>query len=319
MDHKKTYEFIFKILKEAVLEVGEENGVQIIIDSASNCVGVGKLIMESFKTIYWTPCVVHCMDLVLHDLNKLPSVNEAILRGKTIANLVVNHRLTLSIYKKHAMRDLLKPCDTRATYYIKLKRVVEKKALYSWMCVAMGERNPLSKTSRGKLVEKIILNNNFSNSVDRKTCVPIVEMLHLVDDDNPSMGFVYEGMEHCKEAIARVFNNVIDDYKLIWNMVDYRWKTMHSPLHVGTCYLDPRVFGLKRNGEKKVMSCLYATIEKLNPNREVAKKLREQLRAYKLQEGIFGSVVAKEDRVCYPRVWWDFYGEEAPELQHLTI
>eukprot|EP01018_Ginkgo_biloba_P020053 Gb_20879 [translate_table: standard] len=89
-------------------------------------------------------------------------------------------------------------------------------------------------------------------------------------------------MEHYKEAIARVFNNVIDEYKLIWNMVDFKWKMMHSPLHVTTCYLDPRSFGQKRNGDKEIISGLYEAIKNLNPDREVANKVREQLRAYKL-------------------------------------
>eukprot|EP01018_Ginkgo_biloba_P017795 Gb_36198 [translate_table: standard] len=78
MDHKKTSEFIFKILEEVVLEVGEENVVQIVTDSASNYVGAGKMIIARFKTIHWTPCAAHCMDLLLHDLGKLPWVNEAI-------------------------------------------------------------------------------------------------------------------------------------------------------------------------------------------------------------------------------------------------
>eukprot|EP01018_Ginkgo_biloba_P005280 Gb_12450 [translate_table: standard] len=319
MDQKKTSEFIFKILEEVVLEVGEENVVQIVIDSASNCVGAGKLIMD-FKKIYWTPCAAHCLDLLLHDLGKLPWVNEAIRRGKTISNFVVNHRLTLSIYRKHAMKELLQPCDTRfATYYIMLKRVVEEKAsLRLIVCSNEWDKSPLSKTSKGKLVEEIILSSNFWDSAERvlNMCEPIVEMLHLVDGNTPCMGFIYDGMERCKDAIARVFNNVVDDYKLIRNMVDFRWKMMHIPLHVAACYLDPRMFGLKRNADKEIMSGLYATIEKLNPNREVAKKVREQLRAYKLQEGIFGSVAAKDDRTrVAPRVWWDFYGVEAPELQ----
>eukprot|EP01018_Ginkgo_biloba_P034101 Gb_06205 [translate_table: standard] len=71
MDHKKTLEFIFKILEEAMLEVGEKNVVQIVTDSASNCVGASKLIMDRFKTIYWNPCTNHCLDLLLHDLSKL--------------------------------------------------------------------------------------------------------------------------------------------------------------------------------------------------------------------------------------------------------
>eukprot|EP01018_Ginkgo_biloba_P012213 Gb_25432 [translate_table: standard] len=286
MDHKKTSEFIFKILEKVVLEVGEENVVQIVTDSALNYVGVGKMIMARFKIIYWTPCAAHCMDLLLHDLGKLPWVNEAIRRGKLIVNFVGNHRLTLSIYRKHATRELLRPCDTRfATYYITLNRVVEAKAsLRLIICSNEWEKSPLSKTSKGKLMEEIILISNFWDSAQRvlNMCESIVEMLHLVDSDTPCMGYVYEGMEHCKEVIARVFNNVIDDYKLVW-MVDFRWKMMHSPLHAAACYLDPRSFGFKRNGDKEIMSGLYESIGKLHPNRELAKKVREQLRAYKLQ------------------------------------
>eukprot|EP01018_Ginkgo_biloba_P023940 Gb_40224 [translate_table: standard] len=278
MDHKMTSKFIFKILEDAVLEVGEENVVQIVTDSASNCIGASKMIMARFKTIYWIPCVAHCMDLLLHDLGKLPWVNEAIRREKLIANFIVNHRLTLSIYRKHATRELLRPCDTKfATYYITLNRVVEEKAsLRLTVCSIEWEKSPISKTSKGKLMEEIILSSNFWDSAQRVLHVePIVEMLRLVDGDTPCMGFIYEGMERCKEAIAKVFNNVIDDYKLIWNIVDFRWKMMHSPLHAAACYLDPKSFGLKRNGDKEIMSGLYEAIEKLHPDRELAKKVRE--------------------------------------------
>jgi hypothetical protein len=37
-------------------------------------------------------------------------------------------------------------------------------------------------------------------------------MLLMVDNDTPSMGFVYEGMDHCKKVIAKSFNNVENDY-----------------------------------------------------------------------------------------------------------
>eukprot|EP01018_Ginkgo_biloba_P007294 Gb_21313 [translate_table: standard] len=159
------------------------------------------------------------MDLLLHDLGKLPWVNEAIRRGKLITNFVVNHHLTLSIYRRHAMRELLRPCDIRfATYYITLNRVVkEKDSLRLIICSNEWEKSPLSKTSKGNLMEEIILSSNFWDSAQRvlNMCEPIVEMFRLVDSDTPCMGFVYEGMEYCKEAIARFLNNVIDDYKLV--------------------------------------------------------------------------------------------------------
>ena len=94
--------------------------VQVITDSASICVGAGKMVMEKFRKIYWTPCAVHCLDLLLHDLAKFP--------WKQISHVIFNHHLTLSLYRKQASRELLRPYETRfATYYITLKRVVEEK------------------------------------------------------------------------------------------------------------------------------------------------------------------------------------------------
>jgi tryptophanase len=75
MDQVKTTEYIFKILDEAIQEVGEENVVHVVTDNASNCVGARKMLMEKHKTIYWTPCAAHYLDLLL-DLAKFPWINE---------------------------------------------------------------------------------------------------------------------------------------------------------------------------------------------------------------------------------------------------
>ena len=37
-------------------------------------------------------------------------------------------------------------------------------------------------------------------------CDPTAYILCMVDSDNPSMGFVYKGMDQCVEAIAKYFN-----------------------------------------------------------------------------------------------------------------
>ena len=42
----------------------------------------------------------------------------------------------------------------------------------------------------------------------------------MVDGCNPSMGFIYEAMDCCKENIASDFDNVEADYKKIWEVVD---------------------------------------------------------------------------------------------------
>jgi len=322
--HKKTAEYIFKILEEAILEVGEDNVVQVVTDNASNCVGAGKLIMDKYKTIYWTPCAAHCLDLLLHDLAKFPWINEAIRKGKQISHFIFNHHLTLSLYRKQASRELLRPSDTRfATYYISLKRVVEEKAsIRGVVCNNEWENSRLSKESKGKELEKIILGTDFWQSAIKvlKICEPIVDMLRMVDSDTPSMGFVYEGMDRCKEAIAKSFNNVENEYMDIWRIIDERWKMLHSPLHAAACYLDPRLFGIERNDDVEVMSGLYAAIERLTPNLEESRRLREQLRAYKSEEGLFGSACAIEDRKSIPPwEWWSYYGAESPQLQRFAV
>eukprot|EP00253_Pinus_taeda_P029681 PITA_29681 len=274
MDRVKTSKFIFGILDEAIQEVGVENVVHVVTDNASNCVGAGKLIMEKYNKIYWTPCAAHCLDLMLHDLAKFPWVNETIRRAKTISNFIINHRLTLSIYRKNASKELLRPCDTRfATFYITLKRVVEEKAsLRAVFCNTEWERSTLSKETKGKNVEEIVLNNGFWENANKvlKICGPIVNVLHMVDGDKPCMGFVYESLDRCKEAIATAFNNVEADYKEIWDLIDHRWKMMHSPLHAVACYLDPRLFGLPRHKDEEIMNGLIQSIEKLNPDPEIA-------------------------------------------------
>eukprot|EP00253_Pinus_taeda_P017432 PITA_17432 len=283
--NKKTSEYIFKILEEAILEVGEENVVQIITDSASNCVGAGKMVMDKYRKIYWTPCAAHCLDLLLHDLAKFPWINETVRRGKQISHFIFNHQLTLSLYRNNASRELLKPCDTRfATYYITIKRLVEEKgSIRGVFCNNEWDKSHLSKEAKGKELEQ-------------------------------------EGMDRAKEAIAKSFNNEENEYIAIWEMIDERWKMLHSPSHAAACYLDPRLFGIERTNDVEVMNGLYDAVERLVPDLEECRRIREQLRAYRLEEGIFARSSAVQDRPNIPPGrWWQFYGSETPELQRFAI
>jgi hypothetical protein len=118
----------------------------------------------------------------------------------------------LSIYRKNASKELLRPYETRfATFYITLKRVAEEEAsLRAVFCNIEWERSLLPKKTKEKHVEQIVLNNGFWENSDKvlKICGPIVNVLRMVDGDKPSMGFVYERIDCCKEAIASAFNNV---------------------------------------------------------------------------------------------------------------
>lgn len=46
-------------------DVGVENDVQIITDNAPVCKVVGSIVEGTYPHIFWTPCVVHTLNLAL--------------------------------------------------------------------------------------------------------------------------------------------------------------------------------------------------------------------------------------------------------------
>jgi hypothetical protein len=59
---------------------------------------------------------------------------------------------------------------------------------------------------------------------------------------------------------------------------------------------NPRLFGISRHQHDEVMSGFYEAIDNLLPDPSIAYSVRSQLRAYRLQEGVFGTKLAKYDR-----------------------
>ena len=64
-DRVKDANLLFQLLDEVVMEVGVTNVVQIITDNAYNYILAGKMLESKHKTIFWTPCAAHCIDLML--------------------------------------------------------------------------------------------------------------------------------------------------------------------------------------------------------------------------------------------------------------
>ena len=64
----KDKHFITNLLKEIINEVGHENVVQIITDNAKNYKGAGEIIEGMFHQIYWTPSIVHTLNLGLKNI-----------------------------------------------------------------------------------------------------------------------------------------------------------------------------------------------------------------------------------------------------------
>jgi hypothetical protein len=61
---------IADILLKTIDEVGPTNVIQVITDNAENCKGAGKIIEPKYTHIFWSGCLVHTLNLLMHDIIK---------------------------------------------------------------------------------------------------------------------------------------------------------------------------------------------------------------------------------------------------------
>ena len=68
IDGSKEYKYkhyISNLFLEVTAEVGRQNVVQIITDSAPVLKSIGSIVEAEYPTIFWSPCVVHTLNLTL--------------------------------------------------------------------------------------------------------------------------------------------------------------------------------------------------------------------------------------------------------------
>ena len=64
----KDSKFIADILISAIEQVGPTNVVQVITDNAPVCKDAGLIVESRYNYIFWTPCIVHNLNLILEEI-----------------------------------------------------------------------------------------------------------------------------------------------------------------------------------------------------------------------------------------------------------
>lgn len=312
----KTSEFVFSIIDEVVEEVGEDNVVQVVTDSAQNYVGAGKMLMDKREKLFWTPCGAHVIDLMLEDIGELRIHRETCERAKEITKFIYAHSIVLNIMRDHTKgKELLRPAVTRfATKYLTLKSILENRSALKRMFTSQDwEDCSFSRVEEGLKVERIILNDDYfwkGVKYCLKSTLPLVKVLRLLDGDaKPAMGYVYEAMDEAKEMIAKNFGKVASRYEEIWKIIDERWEAqLHRPLHGAGFYLnpkyqyDPKYVHTSDNvdADEDVMyearKGLFDCIERMVPNKKDRAKISKQLDIFTTAIGEFGRAMAIESR-----------------------
>jgi len=79
-----------------------DNVVQVVTDDASNFVAAGKMLEEKKTKLFWSPCTVHCLDLVIEDIGQLPVFSNTIANAKKITTFIYRHTWVLNSYRKYS-------------------------------------------------------------------------------------------------------------------------------------------------------------------------------------------------------------------------
>jgi len=112
------------MLDVIVERIGEENVVQVITDNAANYTTLGQSLMGKRKRLFWTPCVAHCIDLILEDFEKKLKVHQVtIANGKRITSYIYSRIILISMLRHFTKeKDLIRTATTRfATTYLTLR------------------------------------------------------------------------------------------------------------------------------------------------------------------------------------------------------
>ncbi|KAL9677447.1 hypothetical protein QQ045_005678 [Rhodiola kirilowii] len=280
---KAIADFILKSIDEVV---GPSNLLQVVTDNAANCKAAGKEIKKVYKHIFWSPCVVHTLNLIFKDFaTAFPWMIDTYKRGGNNVKFFLNHQHAHAIFRVHSKLELLKVAKTRfASHYILLKRLLDcrealatttvLRAWKDWVTNCADER----VRSLGSEVTVTISDDDFWDEVDIILTItkPIFLMIKFADGDGQKMGEVYEKMD---------------------------------------CIIDRRAPNL----DKEVASGVLQAFEKIGEDESESRKLLDQMAKFQGKEGIFGSNVAKEDAATMtPMSWWSTYGAETPELAEIA-
>lgn len=262
----KDKHFISSLIKEVITEVGASNVVQVITDNAPVCKAAGLLIEQTYSNIFWTPCVVHTLNLAIKNIcaaknteangiaySECHWITEITSSALMVRNFIMNHSMRLSIFNEFSKLKLLAVAETRfASMIVMLKRFkLVKQQLQSmviserWSCYRDDDVGKAAIV-KGKLLEDI-----WWDSIDYILAFtePIYTMLRVCDTDKPCLHLVYEMWDSMIIQVKKVIyaHERKRDFEesSFWNIVltvlEDRWSKSNNPLHCLAHSLNPRL------------------------------------------------------------------------------
>ena len=172
----------------------------MVIDNGANYKAAGALVNEAYKSINWSPCATHCMNLILGEIAQMEHVHALAVRASTVTKYIYNQSWLLArLRKRKSWTEIIRPGATRfATTFIALHSTYEH--MHDLQALVTSKEfasSRFAKEKKGKDAVAIILDNKIWKDclIIVKIVEPLMRLLRIVDgDEKPSMGYIYEAM-----------------------------------------------------------------------------------------------------------------------------
>eukprot|EP00258_Populus_trichocarpa_P039396 XP_024455415.1 uncharacterized protein LOC112327277 [Populus trichocarpa] len=297
-DISKTARLLYQLFREVVLYVGVENIVHMVTDNAANYIVAGKLLMEEFPSIFWSPCAAHCINLILQDIGKLQSVCCVVEHASGITKYIYNHCYPLYLMRKFTGgKEILRPAPTRfATNFIALQSILaHKDELRAMVTSREWVSSAYAKDSKGKNFVESVLDSLFWEecAIIVRMSEPLIRVLRMVDgDDRPSMRYLYDVIHHAKEEMMRIFQKRKARVKPFIDIISNRWdEQFYRHLYAAAFWLNPR-FQYDANIMDKHMSTISRLLDVLEKyahrNLPLQSKITSEMKLFRNAEHDFG-------------------------------
>lgn len=250
----KRKEYIAEKMIAVIEDVGPKNVVQVITDNAANCRAAGLIVEQRYSHIFWTPCVVHTLNLALKNICAAKSssgdayeefqwITEVAADSSFIKNFIMNHSMRLSMFNEFSKLKFLAIADTRfASTIVMLKRFRAIKESLILMVVSEKWNSYREDNQvQAQQVKEKVLNDVWWDKVQYilDFTDPIYSMIRAADTDKPCLHLVYEMwdsmIDKVKKIVYRHEGKELDEHSSFFFHVQEilysRWAKSNTPLH----------------------------------------------------------------------------------------
>jgi hypothetical protein len=299
---------VAQLLSEQIDAIGPELVVQVVSDNGSNYKAAGRLLMEKYPTLYWTPCAAHCLDLMLEDVGKIKEFGICIAKAKRTTRFIYAHGKILDLMRSlNGNKDIVRPGATRfATSFLTLASMwTQRPTLKALFVSKQWYANKLRITEAGKAAEATVISVSFWQSVEHcmRASQPLLKALRISDgDETPAMAEMWAAMDcaktHINEALSHK-QNLLDQ---VVSIIDRRWNNqMEQKLHGAALFLNPNKFFAIRETNKRQASRLRSMFNdvlwKMVSDHELQDTISSEADDYERSEGdCFSKPMAIRDR-----------------------